>query len=109
MKRNDNFLLFLDFIRDFLEKIGKINPEDKTCGECQTAYNATLANFHPWLVRKGALLAMHALPTRDVLLTKVCVDVNQAVEILPSALEAIRDVYDRVENLYTTFELHELP
>lgn len=61
-----------DFIRLFLQKVGDLCDEDKTCGVCQEAYNSTLANFHPWIVRKGAIMAMYALPTRGGLLQKVC-------------------------------------
>ena len=61
-----------DFIKLFLQKVGDLRDEDKTCGVCQEAYNSTLANFHPWIVRKGAIVAMYALPTRGGLLQKVC-------------------------------------
>jgi hypothetical protein len=63
-----------DFIKLFLQKVGDLCDEDKTCGACQEAYNLTLANFHPWFVRKGAIVAMYALPTRAGLLQKVCSD-----------------------------------
>lgn len=63
-----------DFIKLFLQKVGDLRDEDKTCSVCQEAYNSTLANFHPWIVRKGATVAMYALPTRAGLLQKVCSD-----------------------------------
>jgi hypothetical protein len=69
-----NFIFIEDFIKLFLQKVGELQDEDKTCGACQEAYNSTLANFHPWIVRKGANVAMYALPTRGGLLQKVCVD-----------------------------------
>lgn len=60
-----------DFIKLFLQKVGDLRDEDKTCGVCQEAYNSTLANYHPWIVRKGAVVAMYTLPTRGGLLQKV--------------------------------------
>lgn len=99
----------LNFLRDFFEKIGTIEPTAKTCSICQASYNATLAQYHPWLVRKGALLAMHVLPTRDDLLKKICVDVDKAIKALPDAIKVLEKVYDRTENLYTVFDLHSLP
>ena len=88
---------------------GALSPEEKTCSACQTAYNETLAQHHPWLVRKGAVVAMYAMPTREQLLKKVCLDVDQAIIILPDVLAVAQTVYDRTEQLYTDFDLHKLP
>lgn len=76
---------------------------------CQLAYNQTLAQFHPWLVRKGAIVAMYTMPTRDQLLNKVCLDVDKAIELLPEMLETTKHVYDRTQNLFTHYDLHGLP
>lgn len=89
--------------------MGKLSPNDKTSSCCQTAYNQTLAQFHPWLVRKGAIVAMYAMPTRDQMLNRVCLDVEQAIQLLPNMLKATEQVYERTHNLYTVFDLHELP
>lgn len=59
-------------------------------------------------MRKGALVAMYALPTRGQLLSKVCQDVEQSISILPNVLEISKIVYDRTEQLYTDFDLHAL-
>lgn len=100
----------LDFIYVFLKRLGELEePDAKTCAVCQTAYNETLAQFHPWLIRKGATLAMHTLPTRDLLLEKVCVEASTAIRLLPEMLSAAREVYDRTQQLYTKFDLHALP
>jgi hypothetical protein len=69
-----NFIFIEDFIKLFLQKVSELQDEDKTCGVCQEAYNSTLANFHPWIIRKGATVAMYALPSRGGLLQKVCVN-----------------------------------
>ncbi|KDR11086.1 hypothetical protein L798_14671, partial [Zootermopsis nevadensis] len=101
----------LDFIRLFLQKVGDLCDEDKTCGVCQEAYNSTLANFHPWIVRKGAIMAMYALPTRGGLLQKVCGpdEVQHAIDILPKMLQVTDDAYDRTQRHYTENDLHDLP
>lgn len=100
----------LDFIYVFLKRLGELaNADDKTNCVCQTAYNETLAQFHPWLIRKGATVAMYALPNRDQLLEKVCVDAGTAIRELPRMLTVARQVYDRTQNLYTKYELHALP
>lgn len=100
---------FAAFIREFLVKLNEIESHEKTTGICKVAYNDTLANYHPWIVRKGALVAMYALPTREQLLNKVCQDVERSLAILPDVLEISKTVYDRTEQLYTEFELHTLP
>lgn len=52
---------------------------------------------------------MYALPNRDQLLKKVCQDAEKAVEVLPTMLNVTKMVYDRTENMYTSFDLHGLP
>lgn len=105
----DLILFYLDFIRKFLESLGELEPNSKTSSCCQIAYNETLAQFHPWIVRKGALMAMYTMPTRENLLTKVCLDVENAIKILPDMLETTKMVYDRTEKMYTDYSLHDLP
>lgn len=86
-----------------------MEANEKASGACQAAYNQTLAQYHPWLVRKGAVVAMYAMPTREQLLTKVCLDVEQAIIILPDVLLVAQTVYDRTETLYSDHDLHQLP
>lgn len=97
------------FVREFLFKLSKIESHEKTTGICKTAYNETLAQHHPWIIRKGALVAMYALPTREQLLNRVCQDVERSLAVLPDVLEISKTVYDRTEQLYTDHDLHELP
>lgn len=99
----------LDFIREFLNDLERLGPNDKTVSCCQTAYNRTLANFHPWIVRKGAVVAMYAMPTRDQLLNRVCLDISAAIECLPQMLAVTDQVYKRTEDIYTLHDLHTLP
>ncbi|XP_063220407.1 ceramide-1-phosphate transfer protein [Bacillus rossius redtenbacheri] len=102
----------LDFIREFLKGIGELQETDKTSAICQKAYNNTLAKHHPWVIRKSAVVAMYALPTRKALLLKVCGDENEvkkATEVLPAMLEVTADAYNRTEKLFTEHNLHDLP
>ncbi|XP_046432065.1 ceramide-1-phosphate transfer protein isoform X2 [Neodiprion pinetum] len=61
----------LDFISEFLRQLGELSDGDKTSACCQDAYNKTLAKHHPWIIRKGAVVAMYAMPTRELLFKKV--------------------------------------
>lgn len=103
------YFIHSDFIREFLCNLGKLSPSEKTSTVCQTAYNQTLAQYHPWLVRKGAIVAMYTMPTRDQLLNKVCLDVESAIELLPDMLATTKCVYDRTQQLFTVYDLHGLP
>lgn len=98
-----------DFIRVFLGALGELQPNDKTHTCCQIAYNQTLAAHHSWLIRKGAVMAMYTMPTRDQLLGRVCLDVPAAIECLPRMLDVTRQVFERTDALYTLHDLHSLP
>lgn len=112
---DDNYLfvLFLfsyeAFIREFLYRLSMIEPTERTHSICQTAYNETLAQHHPWLIRKGAMVAMYTMPTREQLLNRVCADVERALSVLPDVLGISKVVFDRTEELYTAHDLHSLP
>lgn len=71
--RRYNAVFFSDFIRLFLKRLSEADEAMNTCTTCQNSYNETLAEFHPWYIRKAATLAMHALPNRPDLLKKVII------------------------------------
>ncbi|XP_050352179.1 ceramide-1-phosphate transfer protein [Nymphalis io] len=102
----------LDFIRLFLKRLSDAEECVNTCTTCQGSYNETLAEFHPWYIRKAATLAMHALPSRTDLLNKIFGSedkLKEAMTILPQTLQSCDEVYKRVEQLYTDFDFHGLP
>ncbi|KAM3959252.1 ceramide-1-phosphate transfer protein [Aphomia sociella] len=102
----------LDFIRLFLKRLHDSDDAANTCTTCQGSYNETLAEFHPWYIRKAATLAMHTLPTRPDLLKKIFgtdESLTAALTVLPQMLSSCDEVYNRVQQLYTDFEFHELP
>jgi hypothetical protein len=129
MNFNLHLLHSTDFIRDFLKRLGEIEACDKTSHICSQSYNQTLANFHPFLIRKAAGLAMYALPSkplnyrkkfiilsqnfqltaRDQLFEKVCSDIPKSIEALPEMLRITDLVYKRIDQLYTIHNLHGLP
>ncbi|KAE8747046.1 hypothetical protein FOCC_FOCC006301 [Frankliniella occidentalis] len=103
----------LDFIKLFLQRVGELSDTDGTSSAGHEAYNATLAKHHPWIIRKGATVAMYALPTRKDLLIKVCGNndecVQRALDVLPKMILAADEVYARTEQCYTENDLHGLP
>lgn len=102
----------LDFIRLFLRRVSEADEKSNTSSISQETYNMTLAEFHPWYIRKAAILAMYALPSRKDLLKKIFgteESLTAALAILPQTLSSCDEVYKRVEQLYTDFEFHTLP
>lgn len=61
----------LDFIRVFLRALGELQHSDRTSSVCQDAYEQTLAHYHPWIIKKGARMAMYTMPNREQLLRRV--------------------------------------
>ncbi|CAH2042692.1 unnamed protein product, partial [Iphiclides podalirius] len=102
----------LDFIRLFLKRLSESDDAVNTCTTCQCSYNETLAEYHPWYIRKAATLAMHALPSRPDLLKKIFgseESLKDAMAVLPQTLRSCDEVYQRVQQLYTEFDFHGLP
>lgn len=94
----------------FLNQLSGLEDANaKTSDICQQSYNDTLAEFHPWVIRKGAIMAMYSLPSRNEFLEKMCGDVNATLKLLPEMLHVGRGIYDRTHNLYTEYKLHGLP
>ncbi|KAJ8916757.1 hypothetical protein NQ315_013962 [Exocentrus adspersus] len=102
----------LDFIQLFLKKLGELKNEDGISAACREAYDQTLAKHHPFVIRNGAKVAIYTLPTREVLLKRVCGksdDIERSLELLPQTLEVTAIVHSRIESLYTVNNLHTLP
>ncbi|XP_017865981.1 PREDICTED: ceramide-1-phosphate transfer protein [Drosophila arizonae] len=101
----------LEFVYEFLLRLQDVADEEKAHHICKSAYNDTLAKHHPFLIRKGAQVAMFAIPTRGELFKRVCNDANvsNAIQRLPDMLRNMQNVYNRTDQLYTLEELHSLP
>lgn len=58
-------------------------------------------------------MALHMLPTKEGLIHKICGDDPKAVEeaerILPKAVLAMKEVYNRTQKVYQEHKLLELP
>ena len=53
-------------------KVKEAPEESGTSGIARESYDATLAKYHPWLIRKGANMAMYLLPSRKTLVSSMC-------------------------------------
>lgn len=104
----------LEYIVAFLDGIPALDDKDKCCSLSQEAYKKTLMRFHPWVVQKAALLAMHMLPTREGLIAIVCEPtdeeaIKKSAETLEKAVLAMKKVYDVTQEVYKEKDLLALP
>ncbi|MBZ3882427.1 Ceramide-1-phosphate transfer protein [Sciurus carolinensis] len=100
----------LHWLQLFLEGL-RTSPENaRTSTLCTDSYNASLAAYHPWLVRQAVTVAFCTLPTRKVFLEAMNVGPpEQAVEMLGEALPFIEHVYDVSQKVYAEHSLLDLP
>ena len=101
----------LAFTSSFMRKLSTATDGDASGTLASEAYSSTLANFHPWLIRKAALWAMYTLPSVGALIKKVAPECDRevATKTLLEVVEAIDVVYKDTEELYTKNDLHGLP
>jgi hypothetical protein len=100
----------LEFIIEFIDRLGTSTDEDNTSTIASEVYYKTLARYHPWLVQKMADLAMYMLPSRRQLIQVMCKhDYNHVIQMLSDVTAAGRPVYDITQRLYTQYDLHSLP
>lgn len=100
----------LRWLQLFLEGL-RTSPEDaSTAVLCTDSYNASLAAYHPWIIRRAATVAFCTLPTRKVFLETMNVgSAEEAVEMLGEALPYIEHVYNVSQKLYADHTLLDLP
>lgn len=98
------------FFAKFLEKVPALDDEAKCSEAASEIYGITLGNFHPWLIRQAAYLAMRSLPTKKVLIERyIKQNYQEAEELVPLLVKAMLDVYDIIESLYADKDLLQLP
>lgn len=100
----------LRWLELFLERLRVSSQDEKTSVMCADAYNESLSQHHPWLVRKAAGLAFCVLPGRTAFFEVMNVGPEeQVVSVLGEALPLISEVYQITEALYAKHQLLDLP
>ncbi|XP_040441513.1 ceramide-1-phosphate transfer protein [Falco naumanni] len=100
----------LRWLQLFLEGLRTARQDSRTSTICTDSYNASLAAYHPWVIRKAATVAFRTLPPRDAFLQIMNVGTaEEAVAMLGEALPYIGDVYDITQQLFAQHELLDLP
>lgn len=102
----------LAFTMLFMSKLSESSDDDSSYYMAKDAYNNSLANFHPWLIQKAAVLAMYTLPNVGDFTKKIAqpnMDKDETKRLLKEVTDAMKPVYDVTEELYTKHDLHGLP
>ncbi|NP_001089978.1 ceramide-1-phosphate transfer protein [Xenopus laevis] len=100
----------LRWLQLFLEKLRVSNEDSKTSTLCTEAYNDSLANFHPWIVRKAATVSFIALPYRNTFFEIMNVGTTEeVVAMLGESMPYVTKVYDFTQEVYSQHNLLELP
>lgn len=100
----------LRWLELFLERLRTSNEDGKTSVMCSESYNESLAQHHPWMVRKAAGMAFCVLPGRPAFFEVMNVGPpEQVVAMLGEALPLISDVYQITEEFYAQHNMLDLP
>ncbi|KAM4014893.1 LOW QUALITY PROTEIN: ceramide-1-phosphate transfer protein [Anomaloglossus baeobatrachus] len=100
----------LRWLQLFLEKLRTSSEDSKTSTLCTEAYNDSLANYHPWIIRKTATVAFLALPVRNTFFEVMNVGTAEdVVDMLGEAMPYVSNVYDFTQELYSQHNLLDLP
>ncbi|CAJ1084508.1 ceramide-1-phosphate transfer protein [Xyrichtys novacula] len=100
----------LRWLELFLERLRTSSEDSKTSVMCSESYNESLAQHHPWVIRKTAGMAFCVLPGRAAFFEVMNVGTpEQVVAMLGEALPLISEVYQITEELYTQNNMLDLP
>ncbi|XP_048748566.2 ceramide-1-phosphate transfer protein-like [Ostrea edulis] len=100
----------LEFILEFMRRLGNSSDDDRSSVIAADTYRDTLSKYHPWIVQKMAGVAMYMLPSRRQLFETMCRhDYTHALELLSSVVNAGKPVYDTTQNIYAEYGLLDLP
>lgn len=102
----------LKFMLLFLQRLSEINDDEIVADIAYRSYSDSLGNFHSWVLRHAAKIAVYSLSSKRELVYKLfhnTIEPELVSNALISTCRAIKHLYDKVESLYTKYELHDLP
>ncbi|XP_072304595.1 ceramide-1-phosphate transfer protein [Eucyclogobius newberryi] len=100
----------LRWLELFLDSLRTSGDDCKTSALCADAYNVSLAQFHPWVVRKAAGMSFILLPGRPAFFNILNVGTSeQVVAMLGEAIPLISEVYRITEELYARHNILDIP
>ncbi|XGW21477.1 hypothetical protein V3C99_004438 [Haemonchus contortus] len=101
----------LEFIASFISGLAESTNEDSVASICRKSYEETLSRFHNWMLRKAVSLASYTLPSRGQLITSIQGDLpedDHVRTVLTDVVFKTQVVYNRVNNIYSEYDLHSL-
>lgn len=98
----------LIFICKFIDRLFNADNKLKTPQIGLETYEQTLGKHHSWLIRKAVALGMHALPTRDHLISYMCPE-KEDHEHFPLFITHIEKVYNITQSIYEQHDILDLP
>ena len=98
----------LIFICKFIDRLFNADNKLKTPQIGLETYEQTLGKHHSWLIRKAVSLGMHALPTRDHLISYMCPE-KEDHEHFPLFISNIEKVYNITQSIYEKHDILDLP
>jgi hypothetical protein len=102
----------LAFITVFVEGIHKSSEDSSTKEIFRESYEKTLSHHHSWLIRKSVSFASHTIPNRTELIEiifKNVEDHDQLDAVATEFLNEMKNVYARVQLIFETHNLLNLP
>lgn len=102
----------LKFTMLFLERLVEMEDKGKVSDMAYEVYAESLSNYHSWLVRNGAKLAMYALPYKRDFMKKIVPpgeEESVVADKIRHGVKSLHNVYESMEALYTKHDLHGLP
>lgn len=100
----------LEFIAALFQNLSSANDDTKMGGLAQECYERTLAKHHPWLIRKGAVLALYSLPTCKQIFEKA--HTSEKAQLRPLMMAVAEDaqrVYNFAQGVYEENNMLDLP
>lgn len=100
----------LEFIAALFKALSGANDDASVGKMAQESYDKTLAKHHPWLIRKGASLAMLTLPKVEEIFAKALPDEKKDLrQLVTSVSEEAYKVYNFTQSIYEQNNLLDLP
>lgn len=100
----------LEFVASLFKAISTANDDASVGKLAQESYDQTLAKHHPWLIRKGASIAMLTLPKIQELFAKALPDEKLNLRALVTSVsEEAYKVYKFTQSVYEQNNILDLP
>uniref|UniRef100_A0A6M2CV73 Putative cytoplasm ovary overexpressed n=1 Tax=Rhipicephalus microplus TaxID=6941 RepID=A0A6M2CV73_RHIMP len=100
----------LEFIAALFKAISTANDDASVAKMAKESYDQTLAKYHPWLIRKGASVAMLTLPkVQDIFAKALPEEKKDLRQLVTGVSEEATKVYNFTQSVYEENNILDLP